>query len=1079
MYISGFHIDGFGIYHDQGVLDLPRGLVLFLGENESGKTTLMEYLRTLLFGFPRKTKKITNDYEPLRGGNHGGRLQVIMQDGRQFTIERAGRLPAFLAQGGGARIQGEPAQHLLGGLDRETFKHVFAVGLDELQGLGVLTQDGVRGRLFAAGAGLGSASVPDVMKALDKELADLLAQRGQRRINLLTRQQKEIEGQIRNLQGQAAAYAEGQRQRELLEARVTANRQEAEGLRRELGRLDRLEQARLPWVNRNRAREQAVEVEFARDFPRHGLERLENLDQELDQVRQAREAKANEVARLRSQLDGLAVEAAVLAQQEAIEALGDERVHLAQALDDYPGARSDAEQAQKEFARKLRELGPAWDEARLAGVDTSVQVRQRVAEFARRLAAAERQVERDRTQARLMAEAAAEAERRVEAAAQRLLDFPVPVIPDPQALQEQQEAVRRLRAWWHQREVLAEKLRAKLSARDEADVRVEALLTQPAAAANLPWWLALPWLAGGLGVGGWFLYHRAYLEGGLITGTGVALAGLFLWLSRRQAAAEHLRLAAVQEELEEAEEKRTALSEAVVDLEGQIEAADAEIYLIARTLDREPPADVMALEEIAGALDQAAAQLRDWLALEQEKRQAEDHLARARGKVEQAGAEAGQAEHDLAQLQGEWAGWLREHGFNDPGRPEGFEAVLQAVENARAAAAVLESQRRRLNLMSEYLASARERIAQVLASCGRTPQGTEPGVQDLDALRRALSAALAISQQQKDLAGQLSRGAGELQLLAKRQQEGEDERRDLLLKARAEDAEDFRRRGAAFQTWQVLMQEANEEETALRRMAGTREAQAALEEELSRTDPLELQEEKAHLAVRWQELEGAIAGDNQEIGDLKGRLKLMEQDEQLSDLLFRHRTVQEQLADAIRRWAALTVCRHLLDEARGVYERERQPQVIREADGFLNTMAQGRYRLLAAVGEDGVHLEDRSLARKEEPSWSAGLADQVYLAIRLGLAREFGRHTEPLPVILDDVLVKFDPSRRANTARVMLDFARTRQVLFFSCHPEFLEIIKAVRRDPRHRETPVAGFAIADGVISRIETGLMDGRPPG
>jgi len=486
----------------------------------------------------------------------------------------------------------------------------------------------------------------------------------------------------------------------------------------------------------------------------------------------------------------------------------------------------------------------------------------------------------------------------------------------------------------------------------------------------------------------------------------------------------------------------------------------------------------MALEEIAGELDRAAAHLREWLALEQEKRRAEDHLAQARGQAEQAEAEARQAEDGLAGLQSEWAGWLSERGFTDTGRPEGFEAVLQAVENARAAAGVLEAQRRRAKLMSDYLASARERIARVLAACNRAPRGSEPGVEDLDALRRALNEALAISQEQKDLAGQLSRAGGELDLMEKRQRELEGERQELLLKAGAAEAEDFRRRGAAFQTWQALIQEVNEEETALRRMAGTREAQAALEEELSRTDPLELQEEKSRLQSHLQELNEAIDRDIHASGILDNQLKSMEQDEQLSDLLLQHRIVKEELADATRRWATLAVCRHLLDEARGVYERERQPQVIREADGFLNTMAHGRYRLLAAVGEEGVHLEDRSLARKEELSWSAGLADQVYLAIRLGLAREFGRHTEPLPVILDDVLVKFDPSRRANAARVMLDFARTQQVLFFSCHPEFLEVIKAVRGEAHHRETPVAGFAIADGVISRIEAGLMGGQPP-
>ena len=57
MYISGFHLDGFGIYHDQGVQDLPPGLVLFVGDNESGKTTLMEFLRTLLCGFPRQNQE--------------------------------------------------------------------------------------------------------------------------------------------------------------------------------------------------------------------------------------------------------------------------------------------------------------------------------------------------------------------------------------------------------------------------------------------------------------------------------------------------------------------------------------------------------------------------------------------------------------------------------------------------------------------------------------------------------------------------------------------------------------------------------------------------------------------------------------------------------------------------------------------------------------------------------------------------------------------------------------------------------------------------------------------------------------
>jgi len=163
--------------------------------------------------------------------------------------------PATITLTGGTTMQAEPGLDLLGGLDRETFKHVFAVGLEELQGLGVLSQEGVRGRLLAAGTGLGSASVPEVMKSLDKE-SDALLKKGGRtqRINLLLNELNRIEHRLREVQGQAAAYAEGQRQREQLEARVDGNRQEAERRRRELGRVERLEQALVPWATRNLAR---------------------------------------------------------------------------------------------------------------------------------------------------------------------------------------------------------------------------------------------------------------------------------------------------------------------------------------------------------------------------------------------------------------------------------------------------------------------------------------------------------------------------------------------------------------------------------------------------------------------------------------------------------------------------------------------------------------------------------------------------------------------------------------------------------------------------------------------------------
>ena len=115
MYFRGLHIDGFGIFHDCDVRDLPNGLIVFSGENECGKTTLMQFFRTVLFGPPRGSK---NTYAPLHGGRHGGRLELLMGDGRNIIVERIDKKVTISDDSGTAKR--EPSEYLLNGVDRQT-----------------------------------------------------------------------------------------------------------------------------------------------------------------------------------------------------------------------------------------------------------------------------------------------------------------------------------------------------------------------------------------------------------------------------------------------------------------------------------------------------------------------------------------------------------------------------------------------------------------------------------------------------------------------------------------------------------------------------------------------------------------------------------------------------------------------------------------------------------------------------------------------------------------------------------------------------------------------------------------------
>jgi uncharacterized protein YhaN len=82
--------------------------------------------------------------------------------------------------------------------------------------------------------------------------------------------------------------------------------------------------------------------------------------------------------------------------------------------------------------------------------------------------------------------------------------------------------------------------------------------------------------------------------------------------------------------------------------------------------------------------------------------------------------------------------------------------------------------------------------------------------------------------------------------------------------------------------------------------------------------------------------------------------------------------------------------------------------------------------------------------RKEPDSLSRGTAEQLYLAIRFGYISNFAAGGEPLPIIMDDILVNFDPFRAVQATAAIEKLAKTHQVLFFTCHPETVSLFKKV-----------------------------------
>ena len=89
MKIENIHVDGFGVWNDKTWGPLDPGLNVFHGPNETGKSTLMAFIRSMFFGFEKRGS--AKRYEPLHGGAHGGSLELLVGDTRLRVERKPGR----------------------------------------------------------------------------------------------------------------------------------------------------------------------------------------------------------------------------------------------------------------------------------------------------------------------------------------------------------------------------------------------------------------------------------------------------------------------------------------------------------------------------------------------------------------------------------------------------------------------------------------------------------------------------------------------------------------------------------------------------------------------------------------------------------------------------------------------------------------------------------------------------------------------------------------------------------------------------------------------------------------------------
>lgn len=370
--------------------------------------------------------------------------------------------------------------------------------------------------------------------------------------------------------------------------------------------------------------------------------------------------------------------------------------------------------------------------------------------------------------------------------------------------------------------------------------------------------------------------------------------------------------------------------------------------------------------------------------------------------VEVARAELERSSETLAELQSEWEGWATRNGLQDSGTPHAAVMVLSALAQWASARAEADGYARELSEVDGWCEQYRDRLSGAAgASNTRVSAASLDEVVDhATEIRHDLETARAMQGERQRLAdriAEIDRSAARLEI---ERAQLTSERGELLVRVGVPDADTIRLR--------ALVDVAAKD---------TADADAVLYE----------------LTAEFSALEGEL--------NTEGR------DAELAELRLELAGLEERLAGAVDQYSVLAVAGQLIAETQAFHEKARQPDVLRRAGEILKSITHGLYdRVVMPAGAAEV-LVFRGSEAVPVALLSRGTQEQLYLALRIALIDQLGDVGQGLPVLMDDILVNFDPVRREGAIEAVAELARHRQVVYFTCHSETAEFLERAGDD--------------------------------
>jgi uncharacterized protein YhaN len=198
-----------------------------------------------------------------------------------------------------------------------------------------------------------------------------------------------------------------------------------------------------------------------------------------------------------------------------------------------------------------------------------------------------------------------------------------------------------------------------------------------------------------------------------------------------------------------------------------------------------------------------------------------------------------------------------------------------------------------------------------------------------------------------------------------------------------------------------------------------------------------LSETIKELKNKQMELQETIGKQKNQIQSMKGGSDAAEAAEKSQEYLA---TVQTDVNRYVRLRLASAILRREIER----YRKENQAPLLKRAGEIFSHLTQGSFSSL----QTDYNEKDEPVIIGLRPSgesvtvsgMSDGTRDQLYLSLRIAGLEKYLRTNEPMPLIVDDILINFDNQRSQATLTALAEMSHKTQVIFFTHHKHLVHL---------------------------------------